>query len=160
MQWSLLYLWSCVELISKYWAECRPLCSVGRNQCHSSTIHSTGILPCHQFQSVRTFYFKVQNSSIGTNSSGSVITASYSKWTKCHTSGYINSTAFGHKSLKSFLSTSQKLMQFWWLGQKNVYSFKSLSDAEELYFMFKEHLAFLPFISGYTKQKQFLSNWM
>ena len=40
------------------------------------------------------------------NSSKSVITASYLKWTKCHTSGYIKSTLFGHKSFKSSLPTS------------------------------------------------------
>ena len=32
------------------------------------------------------------------NSAAGVTIASHSKLTKCHTSGYINSTAFGHKS--------------------------------------------------------------
>ena len=69
---------------------------------------------------------------ISMNSSASVITASYSKWTKYHSSGYINPTPFGNKSFKSCLNKS-RAEEAPVIGMKNVYSLKSLSDAEELY---------------------------
>ena len=46
------------------------------------------------------------------NSSAKAITASCLKWAECHPFGYKISTPFGHKSLKSFLSTSQELKMF------------------------------------------------
>ena len=49
-----------------------------------------------------------------------IITSSYSEWTKCHSSGYINYTHFGQKSFKSCPSTSQKLKKFQWCGQKKT----------------------------------------
>ena len=58
------------------------------------------------------------NCSPASNSSASDITASCSKWTKCHFSGYITFTPFGHKSFKSCLLTSQELKVFQLLGKK------------------------------------------
>ena len=101
------------------------------------TTHSTGILPCHQLLSVWTFffkvYFKVQIYLCVLKSSASVIIASFSKWTNCHSSGYINSTPFGQKSFKSCIPTRAEEVPV--IGRKNIYLFKSLSDAEELYFL-------------------------
>ena len=138
----------------------------------SITNHSTGIFPCHQLPSVRTFYFKVQihlqvlkrcfaplesvhrdlftptigvkhgsdNTSPGSyspasNSSASITTAAYSSRTKCHSSGHINSTHFGHNSSKFCHSTRPRAEESPAIGTKNVCSFKHLSHAEELYFI-------------------------
>ena len=72
----------------------------------------------------------------GNCSPASVIKASYSKWMKCHTPGYINYTPFDHKSFRSCLLTSQELKTFQWLGQKMFTYLISLSDAQELYFIY------------------------
>ena len=55
------------------------------------------------------------NCSPASNSSASVITASNSKWTKCHSSGYINSTPFGDNSFKSCLSVYLFMWTLSWL---------------------------------------------
>ena len=47
------------------------------------------------------------NCSPASNSSASVITASNSILTECHSFGYIKSTPFGQQSFRSCLSTSQ-----------------------------------------------------
>ena len=73
------------------------------------------------------------NCSPVSTSSASVITASYSKWTKCHSSGYINSTALGQKIIKILFLNKSRAEEVSGIGTKKVGSIKSLPDAEELY---------------------------
>ena len=84
------------------------------------------------------------NCSPASNISVSVITVSYSKWTKFHTFGNINSTPFFHKSFKSCFSTSLGLKK---MGTKTFTFLKSLSDAEDLYFICLKTFSF-PFLLG------------
>ena len=72
----------------------------------------------HQSRSI--VYTSPGNCSPVSNSSASIITASCSKWTKCHCSGYANSTPSGQKSSKSFLRTNWELERFQWFGWKMV----------------------------------------
>ena len=55
-------------------------------------------------------------------------------WTKFHYFGYIISAPFGQRLFKSCLNKSSA-EEIPVTGMKNVYSFKSLSDAEESYFI-------------------------
>ena len=76
-------------------------------------------------QSDNTVHISPGYHSLASNSSACVITPSYSEWTKCHSSGYINSTPFGHKSYKSCLPTSQQLKNLQRLGRKTSNGLKA-----------------------------------
>ena len=54
----------------------------------------------------------------------------------CHSSGYINSTHFGHKSFKSLSLKKLRAEEVLAVGTKQNYSFKKLSDVEELKFIY------------------------
>ena len=61
------------------------------------------------------------NFSPPSNSLTSVITVFFSKCTKCHSSGYMNSTAFGHKSFKFYLFNKERAKDVPVIGKKNDY---------------------------------------